>query len=104
LVDSGVTDSLGFDGVLRPLRNGLGFLRGSHAPHFDTEGRRAVYSEMVEAGELPEGIGIDEFAAVQFIDGQVQQTVSASSGAAAYRVALDNDGKASVTMLPFNSL
>jgi Peptidase family S51 len=35
--ESGLTDSLGFDGILRPLRNGLGFLSGSHAPHFDRD-------------------------------------------------------------------
>lgn len=102
--ESGVTDSLGFDGVLRPFWNGLGFLRGSHAPHFDSEGRRSAYSEMVEACKLPEGIGIDELAAVHFIDGQIHETVSAANGAASYRVVLDADGKASVTTLPSTAL
>ncbi len=45
-LEAGLTDSLGFDGMLRPLTNGLGLLPGSHSPHFDRPGRVDAYSAM----------------------------------------------------------
>ena len=74
--EGGITDSLTFDGALRPLMNGLGFLRGSHSPHFDNEQRRAEYEAMVGAGELSDGVGVDEFAAVHYVDNELHDVVS----------------------------
>lgn len=97
--ESGVTDSLSFDGSLRPLHNRLRFLAGSHAPHFDTLGRPQIYAAMVAAGELPDGLGIDDFAAVHFVDGEVQAVVAARSGATAHRIQRTGDGPAIITPL-----
>ena len=98
--ESGLTDSLSFDGSLRPLGNGLGFLPGSHAPHFDRPGRAETYTAMINEGDLPDGIGIDDFAAVHFVDSQVHRVVASRLDATAHRVARTSDGPPIVTTFP----
>lgn len=95
---SGSTDSLGFDNVARPLHDGLGFLSGSHCPHFDSDSRRLSYEAMVASGDLAEGIGIDEFAAVQFVDGAIAKTVASVSDHTGH-VVRKVDSKAAVVRL-----
>jgi dipeptidase E len=97
--ESGLTDSLGFDATLRSLSNGLGFLSGSHAPHFDTVGRRDSYGAMVRSGELPNGIGIDECAAVHFVDGQIDRVVAVTADATAHLVNRQSDGHTTINSL-----
>lgn len=98
--EAGLTDSLGFDGVLRPLTNGLGLLPGSHAPHFDTPGRAGAYSAMVGDGRLNDGVGIDEYAAVHFVDEKVHQVVSALPAARAHWVARQSDASSTISPFP----
>lgn len=96
---SGVTDSSSFDGSLRALTDGLGFLEGSHCPHHDQEGRAEVYAAMVGDGRLPDGLAVDDLAAVHLIDGQVESVFAASADAGAHRVARTPDGAVTVTAL-----
>ena len=96
---SGVTDSLGFDGELRPLTDGLGFLAGSHCPHFDHDGRPGAYAAMVGDGRLPDGLALDDLAAAHLVDGRVQDVFAASSSATAHRVARAPDDAVDVTAL-----
>ena len=84
--EGGITDSLSFDGSLRPLTDGLGFVRGSHSPHFDNGQRRAAYEAMVRTGDLPAGVGVDEFAAVHYVDGELHEVVSSHALATAHVV------------------
>jgi peptidase E len=85
--DSGVTDSLSFDGSLHPLHNGLGFIAGSHCPHYDIDpDRRSRYHQLVGDGTLADGYGIDEFAAAHFVDGELHAVVAAHPTATAHRV------------------
>jgi peptidase E len=84
--EGGITDSLSFDGSLRPLTDGLGFVRGSHSPHFDNGQRRAAYEAMVRTGDLPAGVGVDEFAAVHYVDGELHEVVSSQALATAHIV------------------
>lgn len=84
--EAGLTDSLGFDGQLRPLTDGLGFLAGSHCPHFDRTERLAIYAELVQSGALPDGLGVDDHAAVRFVEGRLVEVRSAIAGATAVRV------------------
>lgn len=102
--EGGVTDSLGFDDVLRPMRDGLGFLAGTHCPHFDVPERRTAYATMVEDGRLGDGLGIDDHAAVHFVDGRVVQTVAALPDATAHRMTRSTDGTATITALPATTL
>lgn len=98
--DSGLTDSLSFDGSLHPLGNGLGFIAGSHAPHFDRSGRAQTYMFEVAEGRLAGGIGVDDFAAVHFIDGGIHRIVATRTDATAYLVAPAADIQATATRLP----
>ena len=85
--EAGTTDSFNLH-RLAPLHDGLGFLPGSHCPHYDGEAhRRPLYHQLIQDG-FPAGFAIDEDAAIQFVDGQVAEVVSAREGAAAYRVQL----------------
>jgi dipeptidase E len=85
--ESGVTDSLEFDGVLRPFLNGLGFLPGSHCPHYDSEGqRRPTYRRLVRDGSLPAGYAVDDFAALHFSGAELVGARASRAGANAYRV------------------
>lgn len=90
--------------MTRPLLNGLGFLRGSLAPHFDLPGRASTFAGLVGAGELPSGIGVDEYTAVHFVNDEVHQVVATSSDSKAYRVARQQNGATSIEALPTNQL
>lgn len=102
--ESGMTDSLSFDETLRPLQNGLGFLAGSHAPHFDRPGRVGIYSSMVGNGELANGVGVDDYAAVHFADGEIRRVVAARPDAGAYHVTAQDNGRPAVTAIPITPI
>jgi dipeptidase E len=89
--ECGTTDSFDVN-RLAPLRDGLGFLPGSHCPHYDGEAqRRPLYHRLIAEG-FPAGYAIDDEAAIRFVDAEVAEVVSARSGATAYRVEL-RDGE-----------
>ena len=94
------TDSLTFDGTITPMNDGLGFLAGSHSPHFDRAGRAELFAEMITSDALPAGIGIDEFAAVHFVDGRVHDVVASVPGHSAHRIS----SSARRELLPARSL
>lgn len=96
---SGVTDSLGFDGRLHPLTDGLGLVPGSHCPHFDHEGRPEAYAAMVGDGRLPDGLGVDDLAAVHLVDGRITDVLAAAPGATAHRVTRRREGDVAVESL-----
>lgn len=98
--DSGITDSLTYDDTLLPIENGLGFIAGSHAPHFDRPGRAETYTSMVTDGRLPNGIGVDEYAAAHFVDGELTRVVAVRPDAGAYLVTAEDGRDATVTALP----
>ena len=102
--ESGVTDSLGLDGTLRPLTNGLGFLRGSHCPHFDLPDRRSSHLEMVGDGRLGDGIGVDDFAAAHYVDGVLHAVVSAADGGPRTGSNAGRDSDTTATALPSRRL
>jgi len=102
--EGGITDSLTFDGELRPLTKGLGFLPGSHSAHFDDEQRRADYEAMIAAGLLTDGCGIDECAAAHYVDGTLHEVVLAHATHTAHRVQRCPDGTTATRRLPSRSL
>jgi peptidase E len=81
----GVTDSFGV--TLQPLADGLGFLAGSHCPHFDGEPeRRPTYLRCVREGLLPAGLAVDDGVAAHFVGTRLAEVVTTRMGAGAYEV------------------
>ncbi len=77
----------------------LGFLKGSHAPHYDAEpGRRPQYEQLVGSGGLKPGYACDNNAGIYFQDNEVRRVVSAREGAKCYHVNVV-DGKLVETVL-----
>lgn len=70
----------------------LGFLPGSHSPHYDKEpGRRPLYERLIASGELKPGYACDNDAGIYFEGTAVKRVVSARAGAKAYFVDRDGD-------------
>ncbi|WP_422462385.1 MULTISPECIES: Type 1 glutamine amidotransferase-like domain-containing protein [unclassified Endozoicomonas] len=85
--ETGVTDSFGGD--LQPYPC-LGFLPGSHCPHYDGEkNRRPAYQELIKHGRLSPGIAADDGVGLHYINGELSRVVSSRPGAAAYRVEME---------------
>lgn len=83
--ECGTTDSFDLN-ELAPLRDGLGFLPGSHCPHYDgEEQRRPLYHRLVGEG-FPAGYAVDDDAALHFVGTDLREVVTARAGATAYRV------------------
>jgi dipeptidase E len=87
--ECGVTDSFGLD--LAPLYDGLGFIRGSCCPHYDSEElRQPQYHKFVLEG-FPGGYAIDEGAAVHFVNGEFREAVCSRPNARVIQVRKEND-------------
>ena len=67
----------------------LGFLKGSHSPHYDAEeDRRPTYHRLIKSGELKPGYACDNDAGIYFQDNEVAQVVRTREDANAYYVDL----------------
>ncbi len=83
--ECGTTDSFNLN-KLAPLNDGLGFLPGSHCPHYDGEAqRRPLYQRLISEG-FPAGYAIDNDAAIHFGGGEITDIVSSRKEATAYYV------------------
>lgn len=70
----------------------LGFLRGSHCPHYDSEPtRRPLYHSYIKSGEFKAGYACDDRAAILFHGDEVEDVVSLNDTSNAYYVYLDNN-------------
>lgn len=68
----------------------LGFLRGSHSPHYDGEAvRRPTYHRLIRSGELKPGYACDNDSGIYFIDNEVSRVVKTREEASVYYVALE---------------
>ena len=86
--EEGTTDS-------RPkeltIVQGLGFLKGSHSPHYDAEkDRRPLYQQLIASGKMKPGYACDNNAGIYFEDNEVKRVVSSRAGAKAYYVSIVN--------------
>lgn len=78
----------------------LGFLRGSHSPHYDAEEvRRPTYHRLIGSGELKPGYACDNDAGIYFVDNEVRRVVKTREAAKAFYVALEG-GRIVETELP----
>lgn len=96
--ECGTTDSFNL-AKLEALHDGLGFLPGSHCPHYDGEPQRRPTYHALIAGGFPPGIAVDDDAAAHFVGTQLREVVTAREGATAYRMEL-RDGVVVETPLP----
>ena len=81
----GVTTSFG---APAGWTDGLGVLPHSLCPHYDTQPDRArLYRELVEAGDLPPGFGLDEAAAGVFLGGELVHVLRDAPGVGVHQVA-----------------
>lgn len=65
----------------------MGFLKGSHSPHYDAEaGRRPLYHKLIGEGAMKPGYACDNDAGIYFEEGAVKRVVSARVGAKVYYV------------------
>lgn len=95
----GTTDSFGLP--LHPLLNGLGFISGSHCPHYDGEAdRRPTYLQWVGDGTLLGGLALEDGVAAKFVNGDVVECVSSRPGARAYTVTASPEGAVETPIEP----
>jgi len=79
----------------------LGFLRGSHSPHYDAEeARRPTYHRLIQSGELKPGYACDNDAGIYFEDNEVRRVVATREGAKVYYVSLVGGGVAEEVLEP----
>lgn len=68
----------------------LGFLRGSHSPHYDAEEvRRPTYHRLIRSGELKPGYACDNDAGIHFVDNEVRRVVKTRESASVYHVSVE---------------
>jgi dipeptidase E len=94
---SGTTDS-------RPIKLStvecMGWIKGSHCPHFDAEEfRRPLYHDLIKKGELEPGYACDNQAGIYFENEQFIKSVALNDKSKSYYVSLV-DGKISEKELP----
>ncbi|WP_050614450.1 Type 1 glutamine amidotransferase-like domain-containing protein [Bacillus testis] len=82
--EEGVTDSYG---DVYQVISCLGFLKGSHCPHYDgAAGAKKAYRTFVESGEIMEGMAVDDGAGLHFMNGSLHKAISSRPAAKAYYV------------------
>ena len=83
--EGGTTDSFGPE--LRPFTAGLGLLKGSYCPHYESEARRRpLYHRLIAEGALPEGYACDDGVGLHFVDEELTETVADRAGAKGFSV------------------
>ena len=69
----------------------LGFLKGSHCPHYDAEpARRPLYLSLVGSGRMKPGYACDNDAGLYFEDDDLERVVATRADAKAYYVSAVN--------------
>jgi peptidase E len=68
----------------------LGFLRGSHSPHYDAEkDRRPLYHKLIGSGQMKPGWACDNDAGIYFEDNDPKRFVSTRAAAKVYYVSVE---------------
>jgi peptidase E len=94
----GTTDSFG--PKLRPVTNGLGFVRYANGVHYDSEQqRRPVFQRLIAERTLPTGYATDDGVGLLYRGTEFVEALSEVPGAGAYRVERGPDGQAVETRI-----
>ena len=68
---------------------GLGFIKGSHSPHYDREvARRPLYQKLIGSGQMKPGYACDNDAGIYFEDNDVKRVVHTRAEAKVYYVSV----------------
>lgn len=87
--EEGLTDPI--NAPLHKIK-GLDLIKGSNCPHYGGENKRKpAYHHLILKGEMKEGYGVDDGAALHFIDEALIRTVSSRPEAKAYAVQNENE-------------
>jgi dipeptidase E len=78
----------------------LGFIKGSHSPHFNDSERRPAYHQFVKEGVLKNGYAADDDVALHFVNDRLEKIVSSRPDAKAYRVEKFGDSVEETTLDP----
>lgn len=79
----------------------LGFLKGSHSPHYNAEaGRRPLYHKLIGSGEMQPGYACDNDAGIYFEENEVKRVVATRDGAKVYYVSVVGGQVVEKTMEP----
>jgi dipeptidase E len=79
----------------------LGFLKGSHSPHYDGEAqRRPTYHRLIQSGVLKPGYACDNNAGIYFQDNEVRRVVATREDAKCYYVGLQGNDVVEEVMEP----
>jgi peptidase E len=82
--EEGLTDSVAGELISMDC---LGFVAGSHCPHYDAEKeRRPFYQRLVGNGSIRAGYACDDGAALHYVGDRLSTIVAATPAARAYRV------------------
>jgi dipeptidase E len=69
----------------------LGFLKGSHSPHYDAEpGRRPLYQKLIASGQMKPGYACDNNAGIYFEGDAVKRVVATQASSKVYYVSVVN--------------
>jgi peptidase E len=80
----GVTDSLGAG--FAPVK-GLGLAAGGFCPHADGDPARVpALRELIDRGQMPSTLAVDDGAAVHLADGELARVVTTGPGLGAHRI------------------
>lgn len=94
--EEGITDSVWPLGIVQ----GLGILKGSFCPHFDSEVERPpVYRDKVKQLEIQPGIALEDGVAAHFIDGQLAHMLTGIEGKKAFRINVNDEVNIRTTLL-----
>src|SRR6186997_3389073 len=79
----------------------LGFIKGSHSPHYDAEpGRRPLYQKLILSGQMKPGYACDNDAGIYFEDNTVKRVVSTKPTSKVYYVSVEGGKVAEKVMQP----
>ncbi|HYW50922.1 MAG TPA: Type 1 glutamine amidotransferase-like domain-containing protein, partial [Gemmatimonadaceae bacterium] len=69
----------------------LGFLPGSHSPHYDAEaGRRPLYHKLIGDGTMKPGFACDNESGILFEETSVKRVFTLRDGSRSYHVTTEN--------------
>jgi dipeptidase E len=85
---------------LNPIR-ALGYLKGSHCPHYDSEtNRRNMYCELIGKGIISDGVAAEDDVALHYIDNELSRIISSNPRGKAFHVKKTPQGAQEIELKP----